>query len=736
MAFIDSPRVKQLIQQISDETISIADFLAASMEQNPKIEKKVKPVLNALIKEGIDVNAPWTSLANEDEVNRLLQSPHTSSSTFTHLQPIEKQTNIFYNKNRKAIENPAKYPFSDGSVRIAGPGGIARSFGNKTDNPKAYQTRGTKKFARVPRADITIPKLFKAINKIEDKTTRAALAFNILVPFRPGEVANLRIDEIDFEEGYIEEYTRGQKTRPGIKLPKVALEILRDAAESDEAKKTGRIFPKMTTDKMTTALKTEGDIVKLFKGNKAVLGRKIEGVRDLRKLIPSLLAQELGADAKAVSQIMGHEDIGSVLADINKMSTGHYVSPVDLDKDAASNALDRLEIMVGKNAGVSTLNDIPIAFNVDAKNLTSETAEILNIPFDIEENITVTKELTPEQLELRNKHIQLNTLQTEEKISDTEIRIAEKEIEKLEKQEEARKAKLASVSKDPNEQMEEVLAKDTQKIKVQNALKQELINLSEIPEDELTPDQLQRKQIIEKRLKVVKVAAPTDPNMEAMIERIKKNSSATRLGDTKAYDSIMDKLRKIMYGKLAVTGAGLGTGLFIEAADLAASPSEIGGKYANIPAEDMLSSDLLGAMESGARMGDTGELMDYGPELDKRFAAQEQQKQMFDESDEDPVASRLARLSRAREREQGYYSADPKFDVPLTKENIGRAKQVYGIEAEDKEEGRIFHKNMSDQMAGVLYRGEDVDTFEEKPEPLKITIYNTPTGKKGIPRNY
>ena len=51
MAFIDSPRVKQLIQQISDETISIADFLAASMEQNPKIEKKVKPVLNALIKE-------------------------------------------------------------------------------------------------------------------------------------------------------------------------------------------------------------------------------------------------------------------------------------------------------------------------------------------------------------------------------------------------------------------------------------------------------------------------------------------------------------------------------------------------------------------------------------------------------------------------------------------------------------------------------------------------------------
>ena len=81
MAFIDSPRVQQLIQQISDETISIADFLAASMEQTSTIKEKVKPVLNALIKEGIDVNDPWTSLANEDEVNRLLQSPHTTSST-------------------------------------------------------------------------------------------------------------------------------------------------------------------------------------------------------------------------------------------------------------------------------------------------------------------------------------------------------------------------------------------------------------------------------------------------------------------------------------------------------------------------------------------------------------------------------------------------------------------------------------------------------------------------------
>jgi|TARA_R110000824_G_scaffold6030_3_gene27733 integrase len=683
MAFIDSPRVKQLIQQISDETISIADFLAASMEQNSAIKEKVKPVLNALIREGIDVNEPWASLANEDEVNRLLESPHTTSSTFQNLQAIEKETNIFYNKNRKAIENPVKYPFSDGSVRITGSGGLARSFGNKTDNPKAYQVRGTKKFKKVPRADITIPKLFKAINKIENKTTRAALAFNILVPFRPGEVANLRIDEIDFEEGYIEEYTRGNKTRPGIKLPKVALEILRDAAESDEAKKTGRIFPNMTTNKMTTALKTEGNIVDLFKGNKAVLGRAIEGVKDLRKLIPSLLAQELGADAKAVSQIMGHEDIGSVLADINKMSTGHYVSPVDLDEDAASNALDRLERMVGKNAGVSTLNDIPIAFNVDAKNLTSETAEILNIPFDIEENITVTKELTPEQLELRNKQIQLNTLQTQENISDTEIRIAEKEIEKLEKQEKARKARLASVSRDPNEQMEEVLAKDTQKIKVQNALKQELINLSEIPEDELTPDQLQKKQIIEKRLQgvlpVEEVEEPKDwanSKVDDPIERRK-----TLLKSLRNVGKITKPLKSIITGAV-VGGATSGASTIAEAALQVIEPSPIGGVAEDTPVEDIPSSELLRSMESGERIGTTGKFMNLEPELNTRLAAQEQQKEIF-EGAKGRVPDRLRRFTAAREREQGYYSADPELDVSLTQSDIDRAKQS-GLKVKEK----------------------------------------------------
>tara|TARA_R100001082_G_scaffold72360_2_gene41436 strand:- start:452 stop:2941 length:2490 start_codon:yes stop_codon:yes gene_type:complete len=192
--------------------------------------------------------------------------------------------------------------------------------------------------------------------------------------------------------------------------------------------------------------------------------------------------------------------------------------------------------------------------------------------------------------------------------------------------------------------------------------------------------------------------------------------------DTKAQGEAIDKLgqkksTQVMFDfshpdvkkgikKGAVGLIGGGIGLAAHAVDAATNVSEIGGKYANIPAEDMLSSDLLGAMESGARMGDTGELMDYGPELDKRFAAQKQQRQMFDES-EDSVAGRLRGFAKAREREQGYYSADPKFDVSLTEENVGRAKQAYGIYTEDEEEGRRFlESNMSDQMNEVLRNPE------------------------------
>ena len=77
-----------------------------------------------------------------------------------------------------------RYPFSDDAVRITGDGGIARSFGKKDDNPKAYQVRGTQKFKKVPKASITIPKILEAISVVKDDATRAALTFNVLVPFR------------------------------------------------------------------------------------------------------------------------------------------------------------------------------------------------------------------------------------------------------------------------------------------------------------------------------------------------------------------------------------------------------------------------------------------------------------------------------------------------------------------------------------------------------------------------
>ncbi len=109
-------------------------------------------------------------------------------------------------------------------------------------------------------------------------------------------------------------------------------------------------------------------------------------------------------------------------------------------------------------------------------------------------------------------------------------------------------------------------------------------------------------------------------------------------------------------------------------------PNPIGGIAEDTPVEDIPSSELLRAMESGKRVGTTGNLVEYRSELDKRLEDQQEQdkqEKVLEESTQ-PRSERFRRLSRAREEQQGYYFAkDSDYDVRLTEENVGRAKQVF-----------------------------------------------------------
>lgn len=582
---------------MSDETVSIIEFLEAATEQSEKAGKEnVKPIINTLLKEGIDLNQPWLSLANEDAVSALLDSKFTTSSTFQNLQAIEREARLFYNQNKKSVENAAKYPFADDSVNIMSATGLARSQGNKEANPKAYQIRGTQKFKRVPKASITIPKILEAVQGVKDPATRAAIAFNVLIPFRPGEVADLLIEDIDFEEGYIAEYTRGKKTRAGMRIPKVALEILRDAAEDAKEKGSDKVFANVTVAKMTSALKNEGKIVELFKGSKATLGREILGVKDLRKLLPSLLAQQIDpANAKAISQIMGHEEIGAILADLNEMTTGHYVSPVDLPENAATDALEVLENMLGRNGGATTLNELPVIFNVSAKALTEEGSEVFNIPEDVQDKVIPAEKLTPVQIEVNEERAKLTKSNIVKQAAQTDLDAENIQLEVQERRI-AREAKSVDV----------IVDEAKQKVEKQEKLKERIEVLKANPNN--TSQQEQVIAMLEKQAGSSPTEKPKAPSYSSLSDEewIKKMNSKEGLGTeywlnkgNELKKAVTSKTAKSVAKKLAIaaiTGGATAIPTVADAAVDLALDSSPTGDTPNL--EDSTQAELLELLES------------------------------------------------------------------------------------------------------------------------------------------
>ena len=673
---------------MSDETVSIIEFLEAATEQSEKAGKEnVKPIINTLLKEGIDLNQPWLSLANEDAVSALLDSKFTTSSTFQNLQAIEREARLFYNQNKKSVENAAKYPFADDSVNIMSATGLARSQGNKEANPKAYQIRGTQKFKRVPKASITIPKILEAVQGVKDPATRAAIAFNVLIPFRPGEVADLLIEDIDFEEGYIAEYTRGKKTRAGMRIPKVALEILRDAAENAKEKGSDKVFANVTVAKMTSALKNEGKIVELFKGSKATLGREILGVKDLRKLLPSLLAQQINpANAKAISQIMGHEEIGAILADLNEMTTGHYVSPVDLPENAATDALEVLENMLGRNGGATTLNELPVIFNVSAKALTEEGSEVFNIPEDVQDKVIPAEKLTPAQIEVNEERAKLTKSNIVKQAAQTDLDAENIQLEVQERRI-AREAKSVDV----------IVDEAKQKVEKQEKLKERIEVLKANPNN--TSQQKQVIAMLEKQAGSLPTEKPEVPvkispfteTPEQRVARILNPDTETATDRLKKYLA-SKTLKDLGKGALQV-GAILGGGLAVggiktagavakygpDAAETLLTSVNIGTPFEkprDIP--DMSDEDLLQAMDSDLETSARERVSDLArPEL----------------------LNRVSKRKSMLERESSPLRAGPSGVEEKQRDFIEKARKANLASKEDTEEA---------------YQGEQMDTFKNE----------------------
>tara|TARA_R100000654_G_C2679867_1_gene127159 strand:+ start:42 stop:1868 length:1827 start_codon:yes stop_codon:yes gene_type:complete len=329
---------------------------------------------------GVKLSDPWTSLANKEFLIKL--NDVGSEAHFTELLATQELLIGSYTEEGKVA------PFAN----VFGQGGQARKIKvNGEFLEKARQARRTKAFKGVPEARQSLKALTEGVASIKDPMVRSAVAFNALVPLRPGEVARIKLDDIDFETGAFKKaYRNVNKIRNELDLPEVGLEILRDAADTARAEGREYLFlgkdvrdPKKATssfvNRMTSAVKASDGIGPRFKPFAKEMGREVAGASDIRKIIPSIIANELGYKSEA-SAIMGHTTFDETIDGMKAITRKHYASQIITGEGTtAKQALRALQNMYGEVLGLSTLNELPVSMGVEAKGLTSSGAPKLAV---------------------------------------------------------------------------------------------------------------------------------------------------------------------------------------------------------------------------------------------------------------------------------------------------------------------------------------------------------------------
>lgn len=363
-----------IADKIKNQTLTIGE----AIEMGP--EGKRGAVTKAIEAAGKSLDDAWSTIGDSKFLTSLNEVG--SEATFTTLATVQS-----------AIEKMSAANDLPPPPNIFKAEGKARGMGLE----KAKQARKTKVFKQVPGAQQSLPVLTEGIANIKDPSVRAAVAFNALVPLRPGEVAMVRIEDIDFEAGrFTEEFRRGNKIRNALDLPEVSLEILRDAAEKAKAEGREYLFLPEGTDtdltsdgakrarssfvsRMSAGVKAPGGIAERFKPFETILGRKIEGVKDIRKIIPSIIANELGYAPEA-STILGHDNFDDTIEGLKGITSKHYVSQVMTQEGTtAKQALRALQNMYGEVLGLSTLNELPASMGVTAAGLEAVEAPRLAV---------------------------------------------------------------------------------------------------------------------------------------------------------------------------------------------------------------------------------------------------------------------------------------------------------------------------------------------------------------------
>ena len=399
-----------------------------------------------------------------DEPVSALQEPDSNHARLRKLEEIGATESDYKNwlKGQNAINVDAGLKGKEPMPNIFGAKGITRSLELKG----AKQARKSAKPAAIPEGKITLKIITESIAEIPDANVRAAVAFNSLVPLRPVEVAKLKIDDIDFETGGFS-YTddRGTKVRAKLDLPEMALGILEEQANKARAAGHQNLFYNETMTKgakpdsafvkrMTDAVNAPGGLRDKMKPYEKAMGRPIKGVSDLRKLIPSIIANELGY-AKETSAIMGHTSLDAIAGEMEGITAKHYVTGIITEEGSKSKqALRALQNAYADVLDLPNVNSLAGAMNLDVPRLTATGAPQIVVAKkggSLAVKDTVKGEVTPEvradieaQREQATAIARQRAAEAEKATLETKLATAEEmaKPENIEKLKQAKKAEL------------------------------------------------------------------------------------------------------------------------------------------------------------------------------------------------------------------------------------------------------------------------------------------------------
>ena len=422
-----------------DENITIRDAFKITDR-----EKQIGSIEKNLKKAGLDIDSPFSIFQDENTSIKLAEAVKgkegkSGSTNFVTLGSVESDLRPIYRR-----KTGGSYPFE----KIFGADGILQQ---SPDLMKKYglqfrQTRGTRAFKEIPKGEISLKNIAQGISEIPDADVRAAVAFQSLIPLRPGEVASLVADDIDFTTGRIsDEYRRVNKIRNPVELPEVALSILK----AQQVKNGDELFKDVTTAKMSSAVKKH--VAPKFAEYQKAMGRPIIGASDIRKIVPSIIVGQLGYDKEA-GAILGHTKYDDVLGELTATTRKHYASKIMDDVGSSPKiALMSLQNMYGEVLGLGTINELAGEFDLDLPDLTNEgSPKLIVVPKnqDIASNVRTQGTLTDEDLDLIEERRAARQAELGERTSKAELGQIQAELEKEKLKPELLALKKASLEED------------------------------------------------------------------------------------------------------------------------------------------------------------------------------------------------------------------------------------------------------------------------------------------------